>query len=414
MKGRDILQTAWHNVQRRWVRTILTASGVAVGILVLVALLSFSTGLRREFDRQISRIGLEWVEVWPGGSFLSRSGDLPTHPLTPAVVEEWARRPDVLEVRTTIALPGFEYTFLEHGGKRLPVSLYDDALAIMDEPFVRPAQLIAGRDLRPGREGEVVLSQDVLLHLELTPEEALGQVITITLSAPRGEEASFPLTIVGVSDAPYREVRIGVKDREKMKSWWFNETDLLERRGYDGVALRAVSLERAQVLAEELDAAGYNVRTTKMTLEAVHRGTLILEAIMSMVAALALFVAGIGIANTMMMAIYERTAEIGLLKALGASRREVRRLFVSEAAAIGLLGGLAGVVLGWLLSRGLNRLAWWILQAQDVPVEGTFFVTTPFLVLVALAFGAAVGALAGLIPAGRAARLDPVQALREE
>jgi ABC-type antimicrobial peptide transport system permease subunit len=132
------------------------------------------------------------------------------------------------------------------------------------------------------------------------------------------------------------------------------------------------------------------------------------------VGGLALFVAALGIANTMVMAVYERTSEIGILKAIGASPADIRALFVVEAALIGLLGGLVGTLGGWLLGLALNEGILAILRWQEVPVEGTFFVLTPWLIALALAFAAVVGLLAGLYPAARAARLDPLEALRYE
>jgi len=422
MTARDLFWTAWHNVGRRRVRTVLAAAGVTIGIIVLVAMLSLVAGVRREVSKQFSSIGLEWVDVRPG----REGGRLPpfltpgrvystTAILTEEVVEGWRQRPDIRDVRTTIWLPGSEYTFLRYGETVIPASLYQSALAIED-PFAAETQLIAGQDLRPGREGEIVLGQDVVLNLQgdLPVENMLGAEVRIELYAPRGEQASFPLTVVGITDAPYREMRIGVKDREKLKSWWLDEANLLEEQGYDQVALRAGSTDEAVALAEELEAAGYNVSTTLFQFEQIKKGLLVLEAMMGSIALLALLVAGIGIANTMVMAIYERTREIGLLKALGASRQQIRLLFVSESAAIGLLGGIAGLTLGWLISMGLNQAILAIFRWQDVPIQGTFFVTTAGLALTALLFGTLVGAVAGLIPSGRAARLDPVQALRYE
>jgi ABC-type antimicrobial peptide transport system permease subunit len=116
----------------------------------------------------------------------------------------------------------------------------------------------------------------------------------------------------------------------------------------------------------------------------------------------------------MVMAVYERTREIGVLKAIGASPGDIRALFVTEAALIGLLGGIVGTVGGWLLGLGLNEGILAVLRWQKVPVEGTFFVVTPWLVVLALAFATVVGLLAGLYPAARAARLAPLEALRYE
>ncbi|MBN1813948.1 MAG: FtsX-like permease family protein, partial [Anaerolineae bacterium] len=116
----------------------------------------------------------------------------------------------------------------------------------------------------------------------------------------------------------------------------------------------------------------------------------------------------------MVMAVYERTREIGILKAVGASPGDIRRLFVAEASLIGLVGGVVGTVVGWLLGLGLNAAFLAYLRWQEMPMEGTFFVVTGWLVALALGFATVVGLLAGLYPAARAARLDPLEALRYE
>jgi ABC-type antimicrobial peptide transport system permease subunit len=137
----------------------------------------------------------------------------------------------------------------------------------------------------------------------------------------------------------------------------------------------------------------------------------IMQTMLGSIGGLALFVASIGIANTMVMAIYERTREIGILRAIGASPGDIRLLFLTEAALIGLLGGVAGTIGGWLLGLGLNKVILAYLHWQDVPITGTFFVVTGWLVVLALVFATVVGLLAGLYPAARAARLDPLEAL---
>ena len=132
------------------------------------------------------------------------------------------------------------------------------------------------------------------------------------------------------------------------------------------------------------------------------------------VGGLALFVASLGIVNTMIMAIYERTREIGTLKAIGASRSDIRSLFMLEAGMIGLLGGVVGVIGGWLLGIGLNRVILWYTEREQLPIRADFFVVPWWLALAGLGFAMLVGIVAGLYPAARAARLDPLVALRYE
>jgi putative ABC transport system permease protein len=128
---------------------------------------------------------------------------------------------------------------------------------------------------------------------------------------------------------------------------------------------------------------------------------------------LALVVASLGIVNTLVMAILERRREIGILKALGAADRDVRRLFFVEAGAMGLLGGICGVVIGWLIGHAINLGTNIYLARRDLPAISVTAVPW-WMVAAAIGFSILVSLAAGMYPASRAARLDPVQALRYE
>jgi len=128
---------------------------------------------------------------------------------------------------------------------------------------------------------------------------------------------------------------------------------------------------------------------------------------------LALTVASLGIINTLVMAILERRREIGILKALGATDRDVRSLFFAEAGAMGLFGGFFGVALGWLIGSALTWGTTIYLHRQNLPGVKISYVPW-WLALSAIGFAIIVSLIAGLYPASRAARLNPVEALRYE
>jgi putative ABC transport system permease protein len=137
------------------------------------------------------------------------------------------------------------------------------------------------------------------------------------------------------------------------------------------------------------------------------------------VGAIALLVAAIGIANTMTMAILERTREIGLMKAIGASNRDVLAIFLGEAAGIGFIGGLGGVILGWGGGQLLNAIIVGYMAGQAAQRGGGLgevlgVYTPPWLIPFALIFSILVGLLSGLYPALRAATMLPVTALKYE
>jgi putative ABC transport system permease protein len=135
--------------------------------------------------------------------------------------------------------------------------------------------------------------------------------------------------------------------------------------------------------------------------------------VLAAVGMIAIFVAGLGIINTMVMSILERYAEIGVMKAVGARDGDIKKIFFFESSSIGFLGGIGGLALGWAVSRIINQVVNYFLARQGVPyIE--FFNLTVWLCLAAVAFSLGVSLVAGIYPALRAARVDPVVALRHD
>ena len=137
------------------------------------------------------------------------------------------------------------------------------------------------------------------------------------------------------------------------------------------------------------------------------------DQIMGIFGLVILLIAGVGILNLMLMAVFERTREIGIMKSIGGSEDEIRTIFFVEAGVIGLIGGVFGIALGWLATRIANAVANFYFAQHGAPhIE--FFYIPPWLILGALSFSIVVSLLAGVYPAGRAARVDPVKALRHD
>ena len=263
----------------------------------------------------------------------------------------------------------------------------------------------------------MVVGEELLIKLGYDESDLpglIGQEAEVVLYAPRGESKSFPLQIAGIKDQEWGNLALALPDRLAILQWWYDDDEYLTHLGYDEILVRASSLNDAAGIVDWLSDLGYEVQSLKTMLDLANRGMIIVQTMLGSIGGLALLVASIGIANTMIMAVYERTKEIGILKAVGAAPGQIRGLFVLEASLIGLLGGVIGTILGWLLGKGLNWLILEILRWQKMPMQGTFFVVSWWLVLGALVFATLVGLLAGLYPAARAARLAPLDALRYE
>ena len=163
---------------------------------------------------------------------------------------------------------------------------------------------------------------------------------------------------------------------------------------------------------EKLNEAGYQASSNIEWLEQTEKQSGMIQAVLGGIGVVSLIVAAIGIANTMMMSIYERTKEIGVLKVLGCDLGSIRNMFLLESAFIGSLGGVAGVVLSYGISYGMNHLL--KLESMGIEAGGAISQIPWWLSLAALVFSVVVGMAAGFFPALRAMTLSPLAAIRNE
>lgn len=173
---------------------------------------------------------------------------------------------------------------------------------------------------------------------------------------------------------------------------------------YSGAAVLARGVSNVATLAKRIRALGYGTTTMGQIVGQVQHTFAAVEVGLGAVGSIALVVAGLMIAVVMSMTVLERRREIGVLRAMGARRRDIFFLFLTEAAVIGLMGGLRGDGIGWMLGKA---------GMSVTHIKGLFLVP-PWLVLLGLGFGTVVAVLAGAVPAGHAARLNPVEALHSE
>jgi len=217
-------------------------------------------------------------------------------------------------------------------------------------------------------------------------------------------------------------IYLSLNDVLAMNAWFTGQRQNPSREGYNQALVKADSPERVSALEEALTERGFRVSSPLSMLEGVNQTFAIIQAVLGGIGGIALLVAAFGIANTMVMAIYERTREIGLMKAVGANNTDVMSVFLAEAGAIGVLGGLGGVVFGIGIGRVIGMVAWSMLSSSQVGEEADLgmvgvdsLVYVPgWLPVFAITFSALIGVLSGVYPALRAARLDPIAALRSE
>jgi putative ABC transport system permease protein len=168
-----------------------------------------------------------------------------------------------------------------------------------------------------------------------------------------------------------------------------------------------------RTVKDSVEALGFRAFSFAEEFEQIQQVFLYFNLALGLIGLIALSTASLGIANTMIMSINERKKEIGVLKSLGADEGDIRRLFLVESGTIGLFGTVGGIVFGWLITRVASFIAQSFMEKEGIPPIDLF--ALPFwLIGIALAVGVGVSVVAGLYPAARAARVDPVEALRNE
>jgi putative ABC transport system permease protein len=176
--------------------------------------------------------------------------------------------------------------------------------------------------------------------------------------------------------------------------------------------LEAASASDVKTIAQAVKDMNFSATTPEEILKQINSVFSVIQIGLAAFGIIALVVAAIGIINTLIMAIYERTREIGVMKAVGATRGSIRALFTLEGGALGLLGGVAGVLLAMLFGQALNFIGSRTFLSSYPGFKMSVF--SPLLILGVIALTTVISLLAGLGPANRAARLDPVDALRYE
>jgi len=469
MKLPDLTELALRNLRESVLRNSLTTIGISVGVASLVAMLSLGIGLQQMASRRLVRSGLfDTIIVTSRRELRGMSREeerTGPNPAESRVLDEPARQeierlsnvleayPDIRfrsELRyqdkphlTTIsALPSSAQSNDAFEGMQGSFFSSDTAAeVILQKSF---AEELLGKTQPLGApEPSVAELAQPLLGKELLMRYAQRAAAPQQPIAPRTNEAASAdnslaaaaysvvsreqrLKIVGISDLDVESMRgpmrakvfLPLKLAESLHV--MQPTDVSEiSRGagdqpaYSSISVRVKNPAQVQSVEDAIKKLGFNTFSIVDASRGLRQFFGVLYAFLGIFGSLALIVASIGIVNTLVMAILERRREIGIMKAIGASDRDVKSLFFAEAGAMGILGGVAGVVLGWAIGQVINFGTNIYLKRQSLPPEH-FWAVPWWLVVFGILFAVGVSLVSGRYPAGRAAKLDPVQALRYE
>ncbi len=450
----DTFRLALRNLRQAKLRTALTTLGVAIGVAALAGMMSFGVGLQERLIGIFTKSGVfDSISVFPAnaGFMRMRSGaeqrqakkgsgaaqeEKPAAVLDDAVLQRMRSLNHVKEVYPILRIP----LEVKYGS----FSEFTAAVAVPQSARGEGVfqSITHGSFFANDTDSACILSMDFVKRIPgITPKDLVGKDLTLAYATTAAAGASpFPMLgalsiqrlekpcrVVGILErepgpsmgaALFASVMIPLRKAQEMGAADVsNPQSLLQqlsnKRSYGAVTVKTRKPQDVEDVEKAIKDMGFQTFSLVDAMKGAKRDFILMDIFLSLIGSIALTVASLGIVNTMVMSILERTREIGIMKAIGGSDADVRKIFLVEAAAIGLAGGVSGILLGWGASRAINYGANLYIQSQG-GTPANLFSLPWWLITGGIAFAVAVSLVAGSYPASRAAKLDPIQALRHD
>jgi putative ABC transport system permease protein len=435
----ELLQLAIGNLSRARARLAMTAGGVLVGTTAVILLIALTFGLQRAAEAGIGQAGsLTEIQVYPNYGFRPEGGEDSEEEVPELNVEAVRNLWQIEGVQAVIPMVNLQ-------GGELRVGDYTGYAQIMGiDPALLPyLQLTAEFGQLSLNPGEIIVgarsgdyfydpeSEDFEpVEVDLYGEPFTLRLYQYTSTTPQDRDLKLTASAKlaeGSGSFDYALI-MPIQDVIKQNEWITGTEIDTDTFRYDQIIVRTSSREVTNEVSDAIRELGFSAGGLGDFLNQLNQFFGTMRLMLGGVGGVALLVAAFGVANTMTMAILERTKEIGLMKAIGATDRDVMTIFLIEAALVGLVGGLSGVGLSLFLQNVINEAlrnapapnpdgaggGMMFLPFDTSQIGGNLFVIPPELSLFAVALATLVGVGAGLYPAWRASHLPPVIALKSE
>lgn len=437
MKFLDIIGMSASNLWRRKLRTFLTVLGVMIGTASIVTMVSLGIGLKATIMKEMSSYGsMTQVQVY----YYSYGGDNKDLRLDDAAIETISQMEHVTKVspRLSMGCQLFQGKY----------AAWEQIYGVTQETL---SQIPVGEGTLPSSTSgqvELLIGNNVIVDFyntsnyrypyyedgELANVDLMGKTLFTKFEDTYSDDGTvqpakkntFKVAgIVAGSVEEYNQYSYGIYvDIDALKNYlkkaYRGKVIPGQPTGKNGKPLKEfvynqaiVEVDKSENVSGVLEAIqdmGFQANSQAEWIQSTENELKIIQAVLGGIGAVAMIVAAISIANTMMMSTYERTKEIGVMKVLGCSLPNIRELFLAEAAFIGFLGGCVGLIISFILSGVCNKILPEAMRYGDAKISQIPI----WLALLAIIFAACVGILAGFFPAQRATKLSPLAAIRNE
>ncbi len=418
-----------NSIMHRQLRSWLTLLGIIIGVAAVVSIISIGEGAQASVTENLSGLGADIITVSPGfsragffgGEF--RGGREPGAMRRPGFESEDEEEPTLTKRDSSVigGNPNVQYVTEMVSGRGELVFLSESANVTINGVNPTTWKEITTLEIESGRPLSSSDLTSVVIGYRLA-YETFKQPITI---GRRITIEDRPFTVVGILEESGIGMGMGGGSDSAVymsyTSAW--EVTDVEKDTFSSIQAKVKDAELVEDTMDELttslllsrrvieDNQDFSISSSQAMQEQIAETTQSLTLFLGAIAAISLLVGAIGVANSMFTSVLEKTREIGILKALGATKREILRLFIIESGLFGLVGGIIGVLLGTMVSVILGAL-----NIISLPMMrgGATTLVTPQLVIIAIVLSTAVGIVSGIMPARAAAKLKPVEALRYE
>ncbi len=394
-------------------RAFLTMLGIVIGVGAVIIIISLGNGLTGMVEQQVDKVGINQIYAYSWGRGDGTTMNLDAQQMYDLIDSH----PDVFSGVTPWVSGG---TGVRQGSvefEKTKIYGVSEAMYRADTGTTLDGDTLArGRYLQyvdvSRRQNVCVIG--AYLEQEAFRGDALGKTLTI---------GGVPYTVVGVMAQELEEPREGGSD-DVVYIPYENAMEMSGSRTvtlYQVMAVSRDTVAEGKALLQNMlwtfyqDEDAYYIETMLDQVNMINAMMGVAMLVLVAIAAISLLVGGIGIMNIMLVSVTERTREIGIRKSLGARRRDIRRQFIIEAGTTSAMGGIIGILFGCLVATGIGSVLGGMLVAQ-LGTSGITFNATPSLGAILISFGVSVGigVLFGYLPANKAAKLNPIDALRYE
>lgn len=399
MKYRFIIKLAFKNLKRYKLRTFLTAGGVAISIGFITFLIALGVGLQKVSTDQIANMeALQILDVDTGKSKIVT--------LNEQTIQDISNLFGVEKVYPSVAVAGD----LSLQGSKVDGIVYGKSQDILN---IEKPKITIGKTFTSDSAEEVLVNVTTAKKLGVSNyPDLIGRDLTLNM-------VLRPALIGSDQKVSKRETKkykvVGVLEEGNTPYVYLplDNFRLLGVTSYSGVKVKTTSKDNVDKIKVLIEHMGFKVSSIKDTIDQVNQFFSVFQMILTGFGVIAVVVSCIGMFNTLTISLIEKTREIGIMKSLGTTKKDVRRIFISEALLIGIVGGITGIVVSMMLGEILNTSIYALARSTgNIPVK--IFIFPPVILIAMLGLSVLISFLTGAYPSRRASRISALNALRYE